>query len=91
MKNKKSFRVLWNVFLFVICGGSLIYGYVQQRKVVDHRIQTEKYRQQIDSLKIELEKSNAQLELIWRQLQVEKNAALSALQEAKRQEQKARN
>jgi len=57
MKNKKSFRVLWNVFLFVICGGSLIYGFVQQRRVIDNRIQMEKYRQQIDSLKIELELS----------------------------------
>jgi hypothetical protein len=83
MKNKKSFRVLWNVFLFVICGGSLIYGFVQQQRVVDNKIQIDKYRHQIDSLKVELEKYNAQLEVALKQLQVEKNAALSALQEAK--------
>ena len=57
MKNKKSPKVLWNVFLFVICGGSLIYGFVQQRRVVESQVETGKYKLQVDSLKIELEKA----------------------------------
>lgn len=47
---------MWNVFLFVICGGSLIYGFVQHRKVVDMRVQRDVYQQEIDSLKTQLEK-----------------------------------
>jgi hypothetical protein len=61
MKNKKSPKVLWNVFLFVICGGSLIYGFVQQRKVVESRAEIWKYQFQIDSLKFELEKAEKNL------------------------------
>jgi hypothetical protein len=63
MKNKKSYKVLWNVFLFVICGGSLIYGFVQQRRMAESRMQMEKYQQQIDSLKMELVKVNTQLQV----------------------------
>jgi len=84
VKNKKSFKALWNVFLFVIFAGLLIYGFVQQRRVAESRVQTANYQQQIDSLKIQLEK-------IKEQLQIEKNLTESALKEAKRQEQKTRN
>lgn len=47
---------MWNVFLFVICGGSLIYGVVQHRKVVEMRVQRATHQQEIDSLKTQLEK-----------------------------------
>lgn len=47
---------MWNVFLFVICGGSLIYGFVQHRKVVEMRVQHATLQQEIDSLKTQLEK-----------------------------------
>ena len=56
MKHKKSFKALWNVFLFVICGGSLIFGFVQQKKAVENRIEAKKYQDQVDSLKVELKK-----------------------------------
>jgi hypothetical protein len=56
MKNKKSPKVLWNVFLFVICGGSLIFGFVQQRKATESRVEVNMYKQQVDSLKTELRK-----------------------------------
>lgn len=56
MKHKKSFKALWNVFLFVICGGSLIYGFVQQKKAVETRVEIKKYQLQVDSLKVELNK-----------------------------------
>lgn len=56
MKKKRSHKVMWNVFLFVICGGSLIYGFVQHRKVVEMRVQRATHQQQIDSLKTQLEK-----------------------------------
>jgi hypothetical protein len=56
MKNNKSPKVLWNVFLFVICGGSLIYGFVQQRKAVESRVEMKKYMEQADSLKTEINK-----------------------------------
>jgi hypothetical protein len=59
MKNKKSPKVMWNVFLFVICGGSLIYGFVQQRKITESRLEVKGYQQQIDSLKNELVRLNA--------------------------------
>jgi len=49
------------VFLFVICGGSLIYGFVQQRRIVESKVQMEKFQQKTDSLKMELEKSKAEL------------------------------
>jgi ABC-type phosphate transport system auxiliary subunit len=69
------------VFLFVICGGSLIYGFVQQRRMVDTKVQMEN---QVDSLKIELEatkseleKMNKQLEVTLRQFQIERNEAIS--------------
>jgi len=39
MKNKKTFKALWNVFLFVISGGSLIYGFVQQKRIVETRLE----------------------------------------------------
>jgi hypothetical protein len=85
MKKKKSCRVLWNVFLFVICGGSLIYGFVQHQRVTEGRVATERCEQQIDSMSVELEstkgeleKLNEQLVITLKQLQVEKNAALSA-------------
>lgn len=47
---------MWNVFLFVMCGGSLIYGFVQHQKVVEMRVQRDGYQHEIDSLKTQLEK-----------------------------------
>ena len=52
---------MWNVFLFVICGGSLIYGFVQRERAIENKIQTEKYQHQVDSLKRELEKRKAEI------------------------------
>lgn len=54
--------VMWNVFLFVICGGSLIYGFVQQRRITENRVQLKEYQQQIDSLKLEMEKMQEESE-----------------------------
>ena len=56
MKHKKSFKAMWNVFLFVICGGSLIFGFVQQRRAAESQLQSEKFEQRIDSLKSEIKK-----------------------------------
>jgi len=63
----------------------LIYGYVQQRRMVETRVETEKCQQQVDSLKRELENTrvavermNGQLAATLHQLQVERNAAISA-------------
>ena len=75
---KSSYKVLWNVFLFVICGGSLIYGFVQQRRMVESRVQMEKCQQQVDSLKAAAEKMNEQMDIARKQLQIERNAAIPA-------------
>ena len=61
MKHKRSYKVLWNVFLFVICGGSLIYGFVQQRRMTESKVQLRKTQQQVDSLRVELENVKAQI------------------------------
>ena len=79
MKSKRSYKVLWNVFLFVICGGSLIYGFVQQRRIVESKVQMEECKQQVDSLKVEIEKLNQHVGMSLRQLEVEKNAARAAM------------
>ena len=79
---KRSYKVLWNVFLFVICGGSLIYGFVQQRRVVEAKVQMGECQQRVDSLKREIEKLNDQVKISSSQLQsslqlqVERNVAL---------------
>lgn len=65
---KQSYKVLWNVFLFVICGGSLIYGFVQHQRAVDSRVKNVQLEQKIDSLKQEIEVTNAKLELALKQL-----------------------
>ena len=70
---------MWNVFLFVICGGSLIYGFVQQRRIVESRVQMDKCRKQADSLKTEMEKMKEQMEISQKQLQVERDATMRAL------------
>jgi len=68
---KGSYKVLWNVFLFVICGGSMIYGFVQQRRMVESRVQMEKCQQQVDSLKIKLVEMKEQMNIASKQLQPE--------------------
>ena len=78
---KSSYKVLWNVFLFVICGGALIYGFVQQRRMVESRVQMEKCQQQVDSLKTTLKRMNEQMSIAQKQLQVERNTAVSASSE----------
>jgi hypothetical protein len=60
--------MLWNVFLFVICGGSLIYGYVQQRRMVESKVEIEKCQQQVDSLKKAVDKLNADRAVALKQL-----------------------
>jgi hypothetical protein len=47
------------VFLYVICGGSLIFGFVQQRRMTESKVQLEKSQQQVDSLKAVIERLNA--------------------------------
>lgn len=54
MTKKRSYKVLWNVFLFVICGGALIYGFVQQRRITEIRVKNKELNFKIDSLKIEI-------------------------------------
>ena len=66
----------------------MIYGFVQQRRVVETRVQIERCQQQLDSLNLEAEKMNKQLESSLKQLQIEKNLAVSALREAKQSEKK---
>ena len=65
---KSSYKVLWNVFLFVICGGALIYGYVQQRRMVESKVQMGKCQQQVDSLKTTLERMNEKMKIVQKQL-----------------------
>lgn len=79
MKNKRSYKVLWNVFLFVICGGSLIYGFVQQQRRTEASVQLEECQQRVDSLKMETEKLNQQLNVTLQHLQIERDVALSAI------------
>ena len=81
---KRSYKVLWNVFLFVICGGSLIYGFVQQRRVVEVKVQMDDCQQRVDSLKREVDKLNDQLKIssshlqsTLTQLQAERNVTLA--------------
>lgn len=54
--------MLWNVFLFVICGGSLIYGFVQQQRVTESRIRETMIRAKADSLNVQLNKCIIQTE-----------------------------
>jgi hypothetical protein len=75
---KQSYKVLWNVFLMVICGGSLIYGFVQHQRAVESRVKSEQLEQRIDSIQQE---ANARLEFALKQLQIEKNNAVEALRE----------
>lgn len=79
---KQSYKVLWNVFFFVICGGSLIYGFVQHQRAVESRVRNEQLEQKIDSMRQEIEAANAKLELALKQLQMEKNNAVEALRES---------
>jgi hypothetical protein len=65
---KQSYKVLWNVFLMVICGGSLIYGFVQHQRAVESRVKNVQLEQKIDSLEQEIEVANAKLELALKQL-----------------------
>jgi hypothetical protein len=76
---KRSYKVLWNVFLFVICGGSLIYGFLQQRRVIESRVKLDECQLKVDSLNVELERMNQQLGTTVKQLQAERNAAFSEL------------
>lgn len=76
---KQSYKVLWNVFLFVICGGSLIYGFVQHQRAVESRMKNVQLEQKIDSIEQEV---NSQLEIALKQLQTEKNNAVEALRES---------
>lgn len=62
MKSKKTFKALWNVFLFVISGGSLIYGMVQHRRATEARIELKEYEVRLDSVKAALKTKNAELE-----------------------------
>ena len=75
--------MLWNVFLYVICGGSLIYAFVQQRRIVESNVQIEKCKQQVDSLKMEVEKTNAHLAIALKQLQTERDNAFRASESQK--------
>ena len=81
MKHKRSYKVLWNVFLFVICGGSFIYGFVQHQRMVEARVQVQECQQRADSLKAEVEKMKAQMKVALRQIQTERNATLAAVNE----------
>jgi hypothetical protein len=56
MTKKRSYKVLWNVFLFVVCGGSLIYGFVQQQRVTKIRNENHDLKVEIDTLKVEIVK-----------------------------------
>lgn len=84
MKHKRSYKVLWNVFLYVICGGSLIYGFVQQRRMVEARVQVQECQQLADSLKAEVEKMNAQMKVALKQLQMERSAGLAAMNDSRK-------
>jgi hypothetical protein len=84
MKHKRSYKVLWNVFLYVICGGSLIYGFVQQRRMVEARVQVQECQQRADSLKAEVEKMNAQMKVALKQLQIETSAGLAAMNDSRK-------
>lgn len=61
MKNKKTFKALWNVFLFVISGGSLIYGFVQQKRIVETRLELKASEIRLDSLQSLLNTRSAEL------------------------------
>ena len=79
---KQSYKVLWNVFLYVICGGSLIYGFVQNKKAVESRVENLKLERRIDSLKLQIQKGSEQLELALRQLQLEKDKAAESMRQS---------
>lgn len=75
---KRSYKVLWNVFLFVICGGSLIYAFVQRQRMVEARVHMIECQQRVDSLNAELEQMSAQMKVALKQLQLERDVALAA-------------
>ena len=79
---KQSYKVLWNVFLFVICGGSLIYGFVQHQRAVECRGMNVQLEQKIDTMEKESEVAIRELELALKQLQMEKNNAEEVLRES---------
>ena len=56
----------------------MIYGFVQQRRMVESRVQMEKCQQQVDSLKTTMKRMNEQMIIAQKQLQVERNNAVSA-------------
>lgn len=66
---KQSYKVLWNVFLFVICGGSLIYGFVQHKRATESKVLIIQFEEKLDSLERDIERKNAQLELALKELQ----------------------
>ena len=61
---KQSYKILWNVFFFVICGGSLIYGLVQHQRAVESRVMNVQLEQKIDSIEQEIKIANSQLEAL---------------------------
>ena len=73
------------MFLFVICGGSLIYGTVQQQRRVEAKVRLEECKQQVDSLRAEVEKLNQHVGITLKQLQVERDAAISAINSNRKQ------
>lgn len=79
---KQSYKVLWNVFFFVICGGSLIYGFVQHQRAVESRVKNVQLEQKIDSLEQEIEVANAKLERALNNFQIEKKNAAEALRKS---------
>jgi cell division protein FtsB len=56
----------------------LIYGTVQQQRRAETKGQLEECKQQVDSLKAEVEKLNQHVGITLKQLQVERDAAISA-------------
>lgn len=79
---KQSYKVLWNVFFFVICGGSLIFGFVQHQRAVESRVKNVQLEQKIDSLEQEIEVANAKLERALNNFQIEKKNAAEALRKS---------
>jgi len=55
----------------------MIYGYVQQRRMVESRVQMEKCQQQVDSLKTALERMNEQMKIGREQIRTEGSDAES--------------
>ena len=57
----------------------MIYGFVQQRRMVEARVQVQECQQLADSLKAEVEKMNAQMKVTLKQLETDRNAGLAAM------------